>query len=185
MDGLGGGVVFWNPGNVYVSKNGGSIQRGVDAVPSDGIVNVEWGGHYQDFYVGTRLVTVSLTGEIDPWGGDLVWSMTQQADSLDPAQRTLVVWGGGGRDIIDFAPGLSAGEVQVRINNLPKGTFLPTGPSSPTVTQVTTTSRWLTASCYPLGWTATRGTTGSRGGQGHDVLIGDYGDDLLGGRRRP
>ncbi len=83
MDGLDSGTVFWVPNNVFVSVNHGNVQRGVDLVPSGGTVNVESGAH-GDFAAGTKLLTIaSQDGAF----------MTQQANSLDPTQTTVMVWG--------------------------------------------------------------------------------------------
>ncbi|MGC1172238.1 beta strand repeat-containing protein [Polaromonas sp.] len=52
------GLVTWEAGNVYVTQNSGSIQRGVNAVVTGGTVNVAAGSYVQP---ATLLVNKSLT----------------------------------------------------------------------------------------------------------------------------
>lgn len=54
LDTTGRGLVTWADGNVYVTQNSGSLQRGVDAVVAGGTVNVGSGTHVQ-----ARTVTVN------------------------------------------------------------------------------------------------------------------------------
>src|SRR5205823_12867153 len=94
-----------------------NIQRGVNLVPTGGTVNVETGVHGA-YSVGAKLLTISYqVGQI----------ITQQADTLDATKRALVVWDSGFNNSIKFVTGLNPGEVQLNVNNLPSGTFLPTG----------------------------------------------------------
>lgn len=58
LDTTGRGLVTWTQGNVYVTQNSGSLQRGVDAVVAGGTVNVAGGTHVQ---TQTLLVNRSLT----------------------------------------------------------------------------------------------------------------------------
>jgi filamentous hemagglutinin family protein len=53
LDATGRGLVTWTDGNVYVTQDSGSLQRGVDAVVAGGTVNVGSGTHVQ-----ARTVTV-------------------------------------------------------------------------------------------------------------------------------
>lgn len=53
LDAAGRGLVTWTDGNVYVTQDSGSLQRGVDAVVAGGTVNVGSGTHVQ-----ARTVTV-------------------------------------------------------------------------------------------------------------------------------
>jgi hypothetical protein len=115
--------------------------------------------------------------------------MTQQADSLDPARTTLVVAGTYGNDTIKFKPGddrgvlLAAGcAVRVEMNNVPRGTFRPTGrliayrqygSDDIEVDDGIHLSAWL--------FGGIDGNNRLKGGGGNDVLIGGYGNDTLNG----
>src|SRR5262249_952927 len=59
LDGLTGGTVFWAANTVFVSDQSGSIQRGVNAVPGGGTVNVQLGvkGAYA---VGGKLLAIAF-----------------------------------------------------------------------------------------------------------------------------
>src|SRR5262249_8194500 len=116
-DGYGPGTVFWVPNNVFITTRDAVIQRGVNAVPSGGTVNVQTGVQ-GPYYVGNKLLTIAYqSGQ----------SITQQADSLDPTKLELVVQdSSNANDNIKFVAGTNPGEVQLNINNLPRGTFLPT-----------------------------------------------------------
>jgi uncharacterized delta-60 repeat protein len=170
LDGLGGGTVFWVPNNVFVSKMVGSVQRGVNVVPVGGTVNVQTGVH-GDYYVGAKLLTIA-----DQSGA----TITQQADSLDPGKRELLVWGTYGDDTIKFVAGSNPGEVQVNVNNLAHGTFQPTGrlvahglygSDDISVDSTITLPAWLFGGIY--------GNNRLHGGGGNNVLIGGYGNDTL------
>lgn len=176
MDGLNGGVVyFWDPNQVFVSTQVDSIQRGVDVVSSGGTVEVEDGVQHV-FNTGAKLVTVRFRD------GSF---MSQQADTLNPSLRTLVVWGSDQKDAIRLTPGNLAGEVTVRMNNLPKGTFLPTGrlvvggsggDDDIQMDDGILLSAWLYGGS---------GNDRLRGGGGNNYLEGGYGDDtLVGGAGR-
>ena len=60
MDDASLGLVVWNPNNVYVTPNSGSIQRGVDAVSDSWTVNVAPGAYSTGVKIGKPL---SLHGE--------------------------------------------------------------------------------------------------------------------------
>jgi hypothetical protein len=169
LDGLGGGTVFWVPNNVFVTDNSGSVQLGVNAIPAGGTVNVQTGvkGPYS---VGSKLLTIAYqSGHI----------ITQQADTLDATMRELVVSNASyiGLNSIKFVAGTNPGEVQMNINNLPNGTFLPTGRlvcfatngDDVQVDSTITLSAWLYGS----------GHCRLKGGSGNNVLIGDGGGNLL------
>ncbi len=179
IDGLAVGMVSWVANNVFVSTSVGDIQPGVDHVPSGGVVNVET-GTYPDYFVGNKLLTIRFAGGA---------TLAQQADSLDPSRRTLVVYGDGTfdghtksfNDTINFDPGVNPGDVVVSYNNLPKATFHPTGRlmahggMGKDVIQVAdgiTLSAWLYGD---------DGDDRLKGGGGDDVLIGGAGDDVLKG----
>jgi hypothetical protein len=175
LDGLGGGTVFWVPDNVFVTVNSGSVQRGVNVVPAGYTVNVQTGVK-GDFSVGSKLLTVAYqSGQ----------TVTQQADSLDPTKLSLVVWDFGANDSVKFVAGTNPGEVQLNVNNLPRGTFLPTGRliayaegsgDDVQVDSALTLSAWL----YGDG-----GNDRLKGGSGNDVLLGNnFGDLLYGGAGR-
>jgi uncharacterized repeat protein (TIGR03803 family) len=122
LDAGGGGLVTYVANNVYVTPTSGSIQRGVDAVTKNfasgaGTVNVE-AGNYQSYTVGSHLLTVSFQN--GP-------SLAQLADALMPGLTALTVNGTAGNDTILFNPGSATGSIVATINNLPAGTFAPTG----------------------------------------------------------
>jgi uncharacterized delta-60 repeat protein len=176
LDGLGGGTVFWVRGNVFVTANSRSVQRGVDVVPVGGTVNVQAGVH-GDYRVGSKLLTVFYA---DGWA-----SITQQADTLDASKRELFVGGTWASDTIRFAVGSKPGEVQVNINKLPRGTFLPTGrliaqdpggDNDIVVDDQITLTAWLFS-----GY----GNSRLKGGGGNNVLVGGWANDtLIGGAGR-
>jgi uncharacterized delta-60 repeat protein len=173
LDGLGGGTVYWVPNNVFVTANSGSVQRGVNAVPTGGTVNVQAGVH-GDYNVGSRLLTIAYqSGQ----------TITQQADTLDATKRELVVSNGyTGSNSIRFVAGTNPGEVQMNVNNLPRGTFLPTGRliawggygDDVQVDSTITLSAWLYGA----------GNCRLKGGGGNNVLIGGGSDLLVGGAGR-
>jgi ELWxxDGT repeat protein len=175
LDGLDGGTVFWVPNNVFVSVNHGKVQRGVDVVPAGGTVNVETGVH-GDFSAGSKLLTLAFQDGS---------SMTQQVDDLDPTRRSLVVTGTYGNDTIRFEPGEDRG-VRVRMNDVPRGTFLPTGrliaigqdgSDDIAVSDDIHLSAWL--------YGGISGNNRLKGGGGNDVLVGGIGNDtLIGGGGR-
>lgn len=190
MDGLGGGTVFWSRNNVYVSTSIGNIQRGVNVVPSGGTVNVQTGVH-GEYAVGSKLLTIAY---------DTGASITLQADTLDPSKRELLVWGTYDNDNIRFAAGSQPGEVQVNLNNLPRGTYLPTGRliafaldgnDDAQVDEVITLPAWLYGG---YGDDRLKGSAGNdyleggegddllTGGEGRDILVGGYGADRLVGK---
>jgi ELWxxDGT repeat protein len=169
LDGPGGGTVYWFPDNVFVSVNKGKIQRGVDAVPAGGTVNVETGVHGQ-FSAGAKLLTIAFQDGS---------SMTQQIDDLDPTLRTLIVIGTLGNDSIHFEPGDDSG-VRVTMNTLTRGTFLSTGrliaigvggSDNIVVSKSIHLSAWL--------YGGSAGNNYLQGGGGNDVLIGSVGNDTL------
>jgi Ca2+-binding RTX toxin-like protein len=166
----GGGLVTYVPGHAYISVNGGNIQRGIDAIAEGGTVNVE-AGSYRDYDAGSKLVTIAFeNGPV----------LTQQADALDPSVRTLIVMGTPGNDKILFNPGGCPGNtVKVLVNDLPQGTFRPTGrliacggagDDDIQVAGSITLPAWLYGG---------DGNDRLKGGGGNNVLVGGAGDDLL------
>jgi uncharacterized delta-60 repeat protein len=176
LDGLGGGTVFWVPGNVFVTTNGGSVQRGVDVVPTGGTVNVQ-ASVKGTYYVGSKLLTLAYQNGL---------TIIQQADTLDASKRELLVSdvNSAGSNSIKFLAGTNPGEVQLNFNNLLQATFRPTGrlvahagPGDDVqVDSALTLSAWL----YADG-----SNDRLKGGSGNNVLIGDSsGDVLVGGAGR-
>jgi hypothetical protein len=176
----GGGLVTYVPGNVYITVSGGDIQRGVDAIAAGGTVNVEAGGSYEEYDAGSKLVTVAFQN--GP-------ALTQEADSLNPSLRTLVVRGTPGDDTILFNPGGGpTGTVKVLVNHLPQGAFSPTGrliaygvagDDDIAVAGGVTLPAWLYGG---TGNNRLKGGGGNNvvvGGAGHNVLFGGRGRDLL------
>jgi Ca2+-binding RTX toxin-like protein len=147
----------------------------VDLVPSGGGVHVEAGVH-GNYSVGTKLLTLAFQDGS---------SISQQADSLDPTLRTLVVLGTGDNDTIKFEPGSHQG-VRVEMNDLPRGTFRPNGrlmafgwegSDNIAVSDDLHLSAWLFGSFS--------GNNRLKGGGGNDVLQGGDGDEtLIGGGGR-
>ena len=176
LDGLGGGTVFWVPNNVFVTLNSGSIQRGVNVVPVTGWVNVQTGvnGGYN---ASDKLLTIAYDNGL---------TITQQADSLDATKRSLVVantYGYSTNNSVKFTAGTNPGEVQLKINALPIGTFLPTGRlidygSYGDDIQVD-------SAIFLPAWLYGGGNGRLRGGSGNNVLIGGGpGELLVGGAGR-
>jgi uncharacterized delta-60 repeat protein len=174
LDGFGPGTVFWVSGNVFVTTRDAVIQRGVNVVPAGGSVNVQTGVK-GDYSVGSKLLSIAYQS-----GQNII----QQADSLDATKRELLVGEYAGNNTVKFVAGSNPGEVQVNINSLPSGTFLPTGRliahagwgDSVTVDSTLTLSAWL----YGDG-----GNDRLKGGGGNNVLIGNaFGDVLIGGSGR-
>jgi hypothetical protein len=166
----GGGLVTYVPGNVYISVNGGSIQRGVDAIAAGGTVNVE-AGSYKQYDAGSKLVTIAFqNGPV----------LTQEADSLDPSRRTLVVTGSPGNDKILFNPGGgTGGTVKVLVNNLPQGAFSPTGRLIAYAGAGDDTIKVAGSISLPAWLYAGPGNDLLQGGGGNDVLVGGGGNDTL------
>jgi uncharacterized delta-60 repeat protein len=176
MDGLAGGLVTWMPNFLFVSANGGSIQRGVDVVPPAGIVHVE-AGVQGNFNAGSKSVTVSF-----PDGA----VMTQGIDTIDPTLRTLEVWGTwqwwrGTGDNIRFLTGDNAGEIQVNLNDLPHGTFQPTGRIIAHGQDGNDNIHVADGISLPAWLYGEYGDDRIKGGDGNDVILGGDGDDLLAG----
>jgi hypothetical protein len=177
LDGFGPGTVFWVPNNVFVSTRDASIQRGVNVVPSGDTVNVQTGVK-GDYSVGSKLLTIAFQSGA---------SITQQADTLDASTRELLISDvfTSGSNGIKFVAGTNPGEVQMNVNNLPHGTFLPTGRlvahaaygDDVQVDSALTLSAWL----YADG-----GNDRLKGGSGNNVLIADssIGNLLVGGSGR-
>jgi hypothetical protein len=182
LDGLGGGTVFWVPNNDFVTTNSGSVQLGVNVVPSCGTVNVQ-NGVKGPYSVGSKLLTIAY--QYSTYPGYPALTITQQADTLDASKQELLVQDYGSNDSIKFVAGTNPGEVQVNINNLPNGTFLPTGRliayagngDDVQVDSTITLSAWL----YGAGYCRLKGGSGNNVliGAGSDLLVGGSGRDLI------
>jgi Ca2+-binding RTX toxin-like protein len=164
----GGGLVTYVPGNVYISANGGDIQRGVDAVAPGGTVNVEAGGSHKQYDAGDKRVTIAFDG--GP-------TLSQQPNPQDATLRDLVVTGTPGDDHINFTPG--GGGVQAQVDGLPNGRFDPNGrlvayglAGNDTI-QV---AGGISLSAWLYGGD---GDDLLQGGGGNDVLVGGAGSNTL------
>src|SRR5262249_10781666 len=102
----GGGLVTYVPGSVFITVNGGSRQRGIDAIAAEGTVNVEAASN-QNYTVGSKLLTVRF--ENGP-------TLTQQRNPQNPGLRDLVVTGTAAADHIQLTP---AGGVQAQVRGVP------------------------------------------------------------------
>ena len=125
-------------GPVVMARLGGETQAEMTAAGDT--VNVETGVR-GSFSVGNKLLTVQFQEGS---------SITQQADSLDPTRRSLVVFGTFGNDSIKFEPGDDKG-VRVEMNNLPRGTFLPNGRLIASAGYDQTVCLWEVATGKKLG----------------------------------
>ena len=102
-----------------------------------------------------------------------------QVDSCDPTKTVLVVGGTTGNDSILFSPVGNSGSIEVTINGVSQGIFVPTGRvvafgqagnDDIQVAGSITNSAWLFGGA---------GNDRLKGGAGNDVLIGGDGDDLI------
>jgi PKD domain/RTX calcium-binding nonapeptide repeat (4 copies) len=177
LDENGAGLVTFVANNVYVTPRGGSIQRGVDAVAAGGTVNVEavqlpWGDCYAGYNAGTKLVTIAFeNGPV----------LTQQADTLNPSLRSLVVEGGSGNGTILFTPDEPehGGGVQVLVNNLAPGTFDPTGRLIAYAGAGNDNIQVSDAISLPAFLYGGAGNDWLQGGGGDNVLVGGGGKNVL------
>ncbi|HVK07597.1 MAG TPA: LamG-like jellyroll fold domain-containing protein, partial [Gemmataceae bacterium] len=171
-----GGLVSFVEGQVFVTAQSGSIQRGIDAVATGGTVNVE-AGPYVSFVAGDKLLTVAFEG------GPV---LTQQADALDPGARTLVVRGTAGNDAVVFNPGGSTGgTVQVLVNAVAPGTFSPTGRLIVHGGDGDDDIQVAGGIAVPAWLYGEAGNDRLKGGDSASVLLGGAGDDqLTGGQGR-
>ncbi|MBI3822042.1 MAG: PKD domain-containing protein [Planctomycetes bacterium] len=178
LDAGGGGLVTYVANNVYVTPSSGSIQRGVDAVPSGGTINVE-GFSYASYNVGSKFLAVSFQEGA---------SLTLQPDAQYPGLRALVVQGTVGNDHIVFTQDNKPGAINVAINSLPVAAFLPTGrliayglagDDDMQIAGSIANSAWLFGGS---GNDRLKGGSGANvlvGGDGNDLLIGGSGRDVL------
>jgi hypothetical protein len=175
LDGGGGMVTYvWN--NVYVSADGGDIQSGVDAVAPGGTVNVEAGGRYHNYIVGSKLITIAFqSGPV----------LTQAADPQNLGLLNLSVVGTPGNDKILFNLGGKNGTVNALVDNLPQGTFNATGQLIAyglAGNDDMEVARGVTLPAFLYGGA---GNDYLQGGGGNDVLVGGAGrNDLIAGPGR-
>jgi hypothetical protein len=156
-------------GTPYYTPSTGDYRLDLSLVtPTPDVVGV-----HGDYNAGSKLLTIAYqSGQI----------ITQQADTLDASKRELLVQDNDSNDSIKFVAGTNPGEVQLNINNLPNGTFLPTGRliayagsgDDVQVDSTITLSAWL----YGAGYCRLKG------GSGNNVLIGNRGDLVIGGSGR-
>jgi Ca2+-binding RTX toxin-like protein len=162
----GGGLVSYVANNVYVTQTSGSIQRGVDAVATEGTVNVE-AGRYNNYDAGSKLLTVRFEG--GP-------TLTQQRNPQDDGLRDVVVTGTAGNDRILFNPG---GGFQVQVNDLPNARFAPTGRIVAYGLAGNDDIQVAGGLTLPAWLDGGDGNDRLNGGGGNNVLLGGAGDDLL------
>ncbi len=189
LDAGGSGLVSYVGGNVYVTENSGSIQRGIDAVADGGTVHVE-GSDYSPYRVGARPLTIAFRD------GPVV-----QLHQDSSGQTTLVVRGTDRADHIAFRPGRRAGDIEVALGDLPTGAFSPTSAivahGGKGDDHIAVSDRiflqallfgdegndHLLAGGGPTVLVGSSGDDHLDGGNGNDVLIGGTGRDQLEGRR--
>ena len=165
----GGGVVTYVPGNLFVTVNGGSIQRGIDAIASEGTVNVEAASN-KKYDVGSKLLTVRF--EDGP-------TLSQQRNPQDASLRDLVVTGTAAADHIQFTP--AGGGVQAQVRGVPNGRFAPTGRL---IVHGGAGDDFISVAggiALPAWLYGDAGNDALHGGGGDNVLLGGTGDDQLHG----
>ena len=169
LDNGGGGLVSWEVGRVYVTAASGSVQRGVDAVASGGVVNARGGG-FAAYSVGARDLTVRF----------------ENGPTLAQAGGVLTVTGTGAADSISFNPGGAAG-VNAAVQGFPTGLFVPTtvvafgggGDDSIDVAGTLGLPCWLYGGAGADRLNAGPGSCVLLGGGGDDQLLGGSGRDVL------
>jgi len=169
LDEAGCGLVTYVPGTVYVTPASGSIQRGVDAVPEGGTVNVE-AGMLQTYDAGTKLLTVAF--QDGP-------TLTLEPDPQKPGSTRLVVTGTPEAERILFEPGGRCGDITVVYSGARLGTHRPT---SRLVAEGEGGDDVIAVGCL-IGLSARlyggEGNDALVGGSGNDVLLGGEGNDAL------
>jgi hypothetical protein len=167
----GGGLVTYVPGNDFVSVNGGVIQLGVNAIAPGGTVNVEAGGKFHNYDVGSKLVTITFqNGPV----------LTQAADSQDPSLLSLSVTGTPGDDKILFNPGAgNGGTAKALVDNLAQGTFSPTGRLIAYGIAGNDDIEVAGGVTLPAFLYGGDGSDRLKGGGGNNVLVGGTGNNTL------
>lgn len=178
LDAHGGGLVSYVPGNVFVTRNSGSMQRAVDAAAAGTTINVQASAAHDlpDYTVGSKILTIALQN--GP-------TLSQHADTLLGGALSLFVTGTAGADHMRFRSGDKTTSVVVDIQDVPRGTFAPPGRlvahglggnDDSGVSGNLTLSAWLYGD---------EGNDRLQGGGRADILVGGGGDDeLLGGQGR-
>lgn len=177
MDAAGlGRVITDTSGDIYVTRNSGSIQRGVDYAASGGTVFVQ-GDMNGAYAVGTKLLTVAYQG--GP-------TLSLQADPIYAGTTMLVVLGTPGDDKMVFNPSSGGtGAIDVLFNSLPKGSFAPTGRLVAYGLAGNDDVQVAGGISRPAWLFGGDGDDRLKGGSGWNVLVGGDGDDLLvGGSNR-
>ena len=171
LDDEGLGLVSFQAGEVYVTGDSGSVQRGVDAVELGGVVNVE-AGIFQTYNSADKPVTVSFDG-----GPTLVF----KEDLLDGG-TTLLVEGTDADERILFSSGEAAGEIDVKYNGFELGTHLPNGRLVAEGRAGNDDIQAAGSIGLAVWFYGQDGHDRLKGGGGDDVLLGGDGDDLLVGQ---
>src|SRR5262249_53291618 len=151
----------------YITVNGGSIQRGIDAITPGGTVNVE-AGSYKQYDAGSKLVTVHFEG--GP-------TLSQQANPQDASLRDLVVTGTAGDDHLQFTPAGSG--VQAQVQGVPNGRFNPNGRIVAYGLAGNDDIHVAGSIALPAFLFGGDGNDLLQGGGGPSVLVGGAGDDTL------
>ena len=121
LDSSGRGLVTFVAQNAYVTKASGGIQRAVNLVPAGYTINVQAGGSYDEYTVGSKLLTVAFQNGptlqlvADAAFGPNTTTLPQLTGR--PQDNTQIVIGRGGH----------GSTVMVAIDAYPLGNFSPTG----------------------------------------------------------
>jgi hypothetical protein len=120
LDSAGRGLVTFVAQNAFVTKTSGGIQRAVNLVPAGYTINVQAGGSYGDYTVGSKLLTVAFQN------GPTLKLIADAA--FGPGTTTLRVTGGPQDNTrIDIGRGDPGSTVEVDFVNYPDSNFSPTG----------------------------------------------------------
>ena len=180
IDASGIGLVTWEAETIYVTRHSGSVQRGVDSVPTAGTVNVEAG--FDDSYdAAEKLLTVAY--QDGP-------KLTAQIDPFDATKRELVVTGTPGPDKIDLKAGDEPGAIEVKIKGKQHGKFKIKDAHGPTIDRIIVFGLagdddikvYRSLGSIPAELYGGDGDDKLRGGDGDDYLSGGDGDDVLSGQ---
>lgn len=111
LDAAGRGLVTFVAGSVYVTRQSGSIQRAVNAAPAGDTIDVQAGGSYANYTVGSKPLTLAFQdGPTLQLAADAAFA---------PDSTTLRVTGGPQNYThITIQPGGRAGTVDVAVDAL-------------------------------------------------------------------